>query len=210
MSVAARLAASMRSVVKVALALSLGAALLIGRAACTSAPPAQAPVAVGAASPVGAEPERAQGDGAEPPDPEQSASRPDAGRTGPRAKPSDAQDAPLGGAPGKTASASGSGVAGLLSRSDPRALALLSSVERELHRDPPAQVHELIARYRGGAGRDQLRAYVREDFPDDLPLRVLGLRWIDSAFPDPARPETEPKPPATGSPPRWIEPIQKR
>jgi hypothetical protein len=61
-------------------------------------------------------------------------------------------------------------------------LALTSSLARAGVR-PPAAIDELFQRLHAGASPDQLRAFVRSDFPNDLRLRVLTLRWINRLAP---------------------------
>lgn len=90
-------------------------------------------------------------------------------------------------------------------------LALLASIERELRREPPPEVHALLGDYRRGADRDHLVARVRRDFPNDLALRVTTLRWIDDVRPG-AEPHTGARPAAlgqgTGAP--WVRPLERR
>lgn len=89
-------------------------------------------------------------------------------------------------------------------------LSLLASIERELKREPPAQVHQLLALYRGGADRTQLIDSVQRDFPKDLPLRVTVLRWIDEVRPQPGRKQATP--PLTGKRADgagWVRPLKR-
>jgi hypothetical protein len=96
-------------------------------------------------------------------------------------------------------------------RIDPRELPLLADIERELKRDPPAEVHALLAEYRRGADRATLIDHVQSRFPKDLPLRVLALRWIDKVRPGPAGPQGEkPRAPAPGSGAGWVAPIRPK
>jgi hypothetical protein len=85
-----------------------------------------------------------------------------------------------GGAPGAKSSA-GARIAQAVSGSDPRDLELLASIERELHRDPPPEVHALVAERKRGATREELARAVQR-LPD-LELRVLAQRWLDKVAP---------------------------
>ena len=75
----------------------------------------------------------------------------------------------------------GAGVADAVRTSDPRDLKLLSAIERELQRDPPPEVHALLAQRKKGAGRDELARAIRS--LGDLRLRVLAFRWLDDVAP---------------------------
>lgn len=92
---------------------------------------------------------------------------------------------------------------------DPRELPLLANIERELKRDPPPQVHALLAEYRRGETRSALIEYVQRRFPKDLPLRALTLRWIDDVRPSSGAPHgagiSSSAPP---SGPGWVAPIE--
>lgn len=89
-------------------------------------------------------------------------------------------------------------------------LALLASIERELKREPPPEVHALIAEYRRGADRATLVSRVQREFPKDLQLRVTTLRWIDEVRPDPSRPSQISSVPGQGKGPSWVRPIERR
>lgn len=94
---------------------------------------------------------------------------------------------------------------------DPRELRLLASIERELKRNPPPEVHALIAEHRRGADRDALITHVQTQFPPDLALRVLTLRWIDDVHPGTGgAAATRPKTPALGTGPGWVKPVEQR
>jgi hypothetical protein len=61
---------------------------------------------------------------------------------------------------------------------------MLSRIERELKRDPPAAVHALIRLREGGASRSELIAEAEKRLPRDVALRVLVRRWIEEVAPD--------------------------
>lgn len=97
----------------------------------------------------------------------------------------------------------------VIAQREPRDLAFLAKLERELKRDPPPEARHLIELRRGGASREQLVAYVREQFPPDLQLRALALRWIDEDRTDAGG--AKPGVPATaGSGPALVKPISPR
>jgi len=75
----------------------------------------------------------------------------------------------------------GARIAQTLSTSDPRDLKLLAGIERELHRDPPPEIHALIAARKRGAGRDELARTIQS--LGDMPLRALAFRWLDEVAP---------------------------
>jgi hypothetical protein len=92
-----------------------------------------------------------------------------------------------------------------------RELPLLASIERELQRTPPPEVHALLAEYRSGAGRAALLEHVRRSFPGDLSLRVVVLRWIDEVRPDAGQePIPRAQAPGPGTGPPWVAPIRPR
>jgi len=64
---------------------------------------------------------------------------------------------------------------------DPHDLELLADIERNLKRDPPPEIHALIAARKRGASRDELTRSIRT-LPD-LRMRVFALRWLDRAMP---------------------------
>ena len=86
--------------------------------------------------------------------------------------------APPGGSPG-----AGQSIANAVAATDPRDLALLSRIERELGQNPPPAVHAILRRHREGAPRSELLALARA-LPE-LPLRVHVIRWIDEVSPAP-------------------------
>jgi len=92
---------------------------------------------------------------------------------------------------------------------DPRDLALLSRIERELKRDPPAAVHALIRLRAAGATRSQLLSELERQIPQDLALKVLVRRWIDEVAPgDTPKPKSlGPAPSGTHDP--LIKPIER-
>jgi hypothetical protein len=92
-----------------------------------------------------------------------------------------------------------------------RELPLLASIERELQRIPPPEVHALLAEYRRGADRAALIDHVQRSFPGDLSLRVLVLRWIDDVRPEAGRaPVPRAQAPGPGTGPPWVAPIRPR
>jgi hypothetical protein len=92
-----------------------------------------------------------------------------------------------------------------------RELPLLASIERELQRTPPPEVHTLLAEYRRGANRAALIDHVQRNFPGDLSLRVLVLRWIDDVRPEAGQaPVPRARAPGPGTGPPWVAPIRAR
>jgi len=89
-------------------------------------------------------------------------------------------------------------------------LALLASIERDLEREPPPEVHALLDEYRRGADRSTLVARVQRDFPNDLRLRVTVLRWIDQVRPDSGRASAAPPVPGQGGGTPWVRPLERR
>ena len=89
-------------------------------------------------------------------------------------------------------------------------LALLASIERDLKREPPPEVHALLAEYRRGADRAALVSRVQREFPKDLQLRVTTLRWIDEVRPDPSRPSPVSSVPGQGTGAPWVRPLERR
>lgn len=89
-------------------------------------------------------------------------------------------------------------------------LALLASIERDLKREPPPEVHALLREYRRGADRATLVSRVQHELPKDLQLRVTVLRWIDEVRPDPGRPSPVSSVPGQGTGAPWVRPIQRR
>lgn len=108
-------------------------------------------------------------------------------------------------------SAGGVGGGRAIPRVDSRELSLFTDFERELKREPPPEVHGLIAEFRRGVERDELMAYVRQRFPKDLAMRAIALRWIDRVRP---APEGSSRPNAhllsAGGGASWVAPIGKR
>ena len=92
--------------------------------------------------------------------------------------------------------------------SDPKDLALLSRIERELGQDPPPAVHALIRRRADGAGRSELVAGAQK--LEDLRLRVLVLRWVDEVFPPPGGPKAPAVPGASSSGPSVVKPLEPK
>lgn len=75
----------------------------------------------------------------------------------------------------------GARIASAVQTSDPRDLELLASIERELKRDPPNEVHAIIAARKRGAERAELTRMIGA-LPD-LGLRALAFRWLDRVAP---------------------------
>ena len=116
-------------------------------------------------------------------------------------------------APSGSAGATSSGAAAIVAavgQRDPRDLALLSRIERELKRDPPQSVHALLRLRERGATRAELLSSAAQLPAGDLPLRVLVLRWIDEVRPDPSAPQAAPPSPAPHASHRQlIKPIER-
>jgi hypothetical protein len=72
-------------------------------------------------------------------------------------------------------------IAETVQAADPRDLELLAAIERDLRRDPPPEIHALIAARKRGATRDELTRDIRT-LPD-LRLRALALRWLKTVAP---------------------------
>lgn len=111
-------------------------------------------------------------------------------------------------APSSASSAAAPIIAAVANR-DPRDLALLSRIERELKRDPPAAVHALIRLRASGATHGQLLSEFDRLIPRDLALRVLVRRWLDEVTPGgtPAPKSRGPAPRGTHEP--WVKPIER-
>lgn len=75
----------------------------------------------------------------------------------------------------------GARIASAVQTSDPRDLELLANIERELKRDPPTEVHAIIAARKRGASRAELASMIAA-LPD-LGLRALTFRWLDRVLP---------------------------
>lgn len=101
-----------------------------------------------------------------------------------------------------------SAIIGAVAQRDPRDLALLARIERELKRDPPASVHALIRLREGGASRSLLMTRAAELPANDVALRVVVQRWIDEVAPDPAR-MASPAPNPSGSARPLVRPIER-
>jgi hypothetical protein len=106
---------------------------------------------------------------------------------------------------GADAERPGSSIVRAVGAGDPRDLALLSRIERELGRNPPPEIHALIERRKQGASRDELTRRAR-DLPD-LQLRVLALRWVEELFG--ASGAAAPAAPAPGSASPLVKPVTK-
>jgi hypothetical protein len=87
-----------------------------------------------------------------------------------------------GGAAGSKPAGPGARIAGAVQTSDPRDLELLANIERELKRDPPNEVHAIIAARKRGASRTELASRIAA-LPD-LGLRALTFRWLDTVTSD--------------------------
>jgi hypothetical protein len=99
------------------------------------------------------------------------------------------------------------GIIAAVARRDPRDLALLSRIERELKRDPPPAVHALIRMREAGAARHELLAEADKQLGSDVALRVLVGRWIDEAAPGTAAPSKSLGPTQGGTQDPLIKPI---
>lgn len=109
------------------------------------------------------------------------------------------------------AAPSGARIITAVANSDPRDLELLTRIERELKRDPPPSVHELIRLRKAGMSAEGLRARARELPDSDLPLRVLVLRWVDSLSGAAQDAAAKPPQPATsGTAPSPVHPIRPK
>jgi hypothetical protein len=87
---------------------------------------------------------------------------------------------------------------------------LLASIERDLKREAPPEVHALLGEYRRGADRATLIAHVHRELPKDLPQRVTVLRWIDQVRPDPNHPTpARPPAPGQGTGAGWVRPLER-
>jgi hypothetical protein len=89
-------------------------------------------------------------------------------------------------------------------------LALLASIERDLKREPPPEVHALLGKYRRGADRATLLTSVQRELPNDLTLRVTVLRWIDQVRPEPGGPAPAPALSGQGTGKSWVRPLQRQ
>jgi len=77
----------------------------------------------------------------------------------------------------------GASIVQAVKSSDPRDLELLAGIERELQRDPPPEVHALIAARKRGASRAELATAIQK--LKALELRVLAERWLEKVAPLP-------------------------
>lgn len=84
-------------------------------------------------------------------------------------------------------------------------LQFLSNIERELGREPPPQARELAAMKERGATTADLERYIEREFPKDIQLRALALRWVRGTG-GPKAPGTEP---GSGDAGPHIAPIRK-
>lgn len=116
--------------------------------------------------------------------------------------------APLAAPSPSASSTTAAGIIAAIARRDPRDLALLSRIERELKRDPPPAVHALIRMRESGASRAQLLAEADKQLGSDLALHVLVRRWIDEAAPGAAAPPKTLGPTQGGGQAPLIKPIQ--
>jgi hypothetical protein len=89
-------------------------------------------------------------------------------------------------------------------------VALLASIERDLKREPPPEVHALLGKYRRGADRATLLSSVQHELPNDLALRVTVLRWIDQVRPDPGSHAPAPTVPGQGTGKSWVRPLERQ
>ena len=119
------------------------------------------------------------------------------------AAPNSTSSAPL--APAQPSSAAGSRISRALASSHPADLELLGRIERELHREPPPEVHALLRRRSEGATRDELLGLARA-LPD-LQLRVLAVRWVDEVRPAADAGARAPAVPAPGTGTPLVKPI---
>jgi hypothetical protein len=95
--------------------------------------------------------------------------------------------------------------------SDPRSLALLSTIERDLHRAPPPEVHALVRAHAEGESREQLLARLEQTLAQELSLKLYVRRWIDQVTPDPNQPPAQRKPLLSkGAGTGWVAPITTR
>lgn len=125
-------------------------------------------------------------------------------------KPVSSVGAPQDTATGALASATSSAasrIARALAASHPADLKLLGSIERELRREPPPEVHAMLRRRAEGAQRDEL-VRMAQALPD-LQLRVLALRWVDEVRPAADAAARAPAVPAPGSATPFVKPIQR-
>lgn len=105
-------------------------------------------------------------------------------------------------------SSAGSSISRAVAASNPSDLALLGRIERELHKDPPPEVHAMLRRRAEGASRDELVGMARA-LPD-LQLRVLVLRWVDEVRPGANAGARPPAVPAPGSAAPLVKPIEPK
>jgi hypothetical protein len=82
---------------------------------------------------------------------------------------------------GETFGTSDNAVNALLQRIDAHDLALYGNIERQLHRDVPREVRDLVALKKSGATRQQLVVEINKA-TTDLRLRLLLSRWLDDSF----------------------------
>jgi hypothetical protein len=157
---------------------------------------------------------------AESPDMRSGGAEPARSAAAPSSQPAPSKDTPFG-APGSTSPFTTSTAApeahtavvdalgnGALPSMDRQELRLLANIERELKLEPPPAVRALLAEYRRGADRAILVSRVQRDFPNDLPLRVTVLRWIDEVRPEANQTRAAPVP-GQGTQSKWLRPLEK-
>ena len=82
---------------------------------------------------------------------------------------------------GATYGSSDNTVNELLQRVDAHDLALYGNIERQLRRDVPPEVRDLVALKKSGATRQQLALEIKKT-TTDLRLRLLLKQWLDDSF----------------------------
>jgi hypothetical protein len=184
--------------------------LLLWRCAAQPAPPPAAATAVAGASALPPPPPLDAATAATPQPAAPLAARGASDASAPAPAPAAAPPpAPSLAAPSPSASSTtAAGVIAAVAHRDPRDLALLSRIERELKRDPPPAVHALIRMREAGASRSQLLAEADKQLGTDVALRVLVRRWIDEAAPGGAAAPPKTLGPQGGSQDPMIKPIQ--
>jgi len=94
-------------------------------------------------------------------------------------------------------------------RLDPHDLTLYSQIERELRRDVPKEVHDLVASKKQGATRAQLTSQIQKTI-SNLQLRTLLVTWLDDSFGSAARPQPPAPGVASGSATVHVKPLKAR
>jgi len=92
---------------------------------------------------------------------------------------------------------------------DAHDLTLYSQIERELRRDVPKEVHDLVASKKRGATREQLTTQIQKTVPN-LQLRTLLATWLDDSFGTAARSQPSPPGVASGAGPVHVKPLKAR